>query len=230
MPGLKLVEIESISRSAQNLEDYLSKCENVFDDAIGAVELKLGIFDPATNSLAIMPRDFDFLTPGLSGKVTGENSPFIKSAATKSPMYFLDHDLVERAFGEISQIWFDELQLTQIWVIPGIDHKILIGHTNHLTRITNYEKQLLNQIIECLPSDNQIATNKVNVIQHELLTERQMKVLELMADALTNKQIAKELSISESTVKQETIHIYGILKVERRSEAIKYFYKNILSK
>ena len=55
----------------------------------------------------------------------------------------------------------------------------------------------------------------------EFLTPRQMKILDLMAQSLTNPQIAKELGFSESTVRQETMRIYQILQVSGRKEAIK---------
>ena len=48
-----------------------------------------------------------------------------------------------------------------------------------------------------------------------------MKILDLMAQSLTNPQIAKELGFSESTVRQETMRIYQILQVSGRKEAIK---------
>ena len=55
----------------------------------------------------------------------------------------------------------------------------------------------------------------------EFLSPRQMRILDLMAQSLTNPQIAKELGFSESTVRQETMRIYQILQVSGRKEAIK---------
>ena len=43
----------------------------------------------------------------------------------------------------------------------------------------------------------------------KLLTPHQLKVLQMVADGLLNKQIAYELAISESTVKQ---HVSAVLK------------------
>lgn len=65
-----------------------------------------------------------------------------------------------------------------------------------------------------------------NVIRGELvgnqayLSQRQMKILQLMAQDFTNPQIGKELGFSESTVRQETMRIYQILQVAGRKEAI----------
>lgn len=52
------------------------------------------------------------------------------------------------------------------------------------------------------------------------LTPRQQRVLELMAKGMTNGQIARVLAFSESTVRQETMAIYRMLKVPGRTEAV----------
>jgi DNA-binding CsgD family transcriptional regulator len=52
------------------------------------------------------------------------------------------------------------------------------------------------------------------------LSQRQMRILTLMAQDFTNPQIAKDLGFSESTVRQETMRIYQILQVSGRKEAI----------
>lgn len=52
------------------------------------------------------------------------------------------------------------------------------------------------------------------------LTERQTSVLELMAQGMTNAQIAKRIGFSESTVRQETMVIYRFFGVGGRQEAV----------
>ncbi|MEV0412801.1 response regulator transcription factor [Streptomyces sp. NPDC050448] len=53
----------------------------------------------------------------------------------------------------------------------------------------------------------------------EGLTERERSVLELIGDGLTNRQIAKELYLSEKTVKNHISRLLGKLGVERRVQA-----------
>jgi DNA-binding CsgD family transcriptional regulator len=55
----------------------------------------------------------------------------------------------------------------------------------------------------------------------EDLTSRQLKILELMADGMVNVEIARELMLSESTIRQETVRIYRALGVPNRGEAAK---------
>ncbi len=54
-----------------------------------------------------------------------------------------------------------------------------------------------------------------------VLTERQTVVLGFMADGLTNAQIAQQLMLSESSIRQETVRIYRALGVNSRVEASK---------
>ncbi|TDV54240.1 response regulator transcription factor [Actinophytocola oryzae] len=57
--------------------------------------------------------------------------------------------------------------------------------------------------------------------QQSLLSARETEVLELVAAALTNAQIAGRLFISEGTVKRHLTNIYGKLQATSRVDAIK---------
>jgi LuxR family maltose regulon positive regulatory protein len=54
----------------------------------------------------------------------------------------------------------------------------------------------------------------------EPLSEREIEVLELVAQGLTNRQIAQRLFISQGTVKAHTSNIYGKLGVRSRTQAV----------
>ena len=54
----------------------------------------------------------------------------------------------------------------------------------------------------------------------EELTTRQVTILSLMGDGLTNAEIGHRVLLSESTVRQETIRIYRALAVTGRMEAV----------
>jgi DNA-binding NarL/FixJ family response regulator len=55
----------------------------------------------------------------------------------------------------------------------------------------------------------------------EELTERELDVLQLLAEGLANKQIALQLNISEHTVKFHSSAIYAKLGVTNRTEAVR---------
>jgi DNA-binding CsgD family transcriptional regulator len=52
------------------------------------------------------------------------------------------------------------------------------------------------------------------------LSTRQIQIVQLIGASLTNGQIGKELSLSESTIRQETIKIYKSMGVSGRDEAV----------
>jgi LuxR family maltose regulon positive regulatory protein len=54
----------------------------------------------------------------------------------------------------------------------------------------------------------------------EPLTERELEVLQLIANGLTNQDIASKLYLSLNTVKAHTRSIYGKLVVKSRTQAI----------
>lgn len=60
------------------------------------------------------------------------------------------------------------------------------------------------------------------------LTDRELEVLVLLADGLSNQQSAQKLSISQSTLKYHMNNIYGKLGVDTRSEALVLAAKNNL--
>ena len=58
------------------------------------------------------------------------------------------------------------------------------------------------------------------------LTEREQQILELIAESLSNKQIARELDIAESTVKVHVKHLLKKLKLRTRLEAAVWSIKH----
>jgi DNA-binding NarL/FixJ family response regulator len=52
------------------------------------------------------------------------------------------------------------------------------------------------------------------------LTQRQLDVLALLAQGMPNKAIARELGLSEGTVKVHLLAIFRVLSVRNRTEAV----------
>ena len=54
------------------------------------------------------------------------------------------------------------------------------------------------------------------------LTEQEQRILELIAEGDTNKEIAREVNLSDKTVKNYVSNILGKLEMSRRSQAAAY--------
>jgi len=62
----------------------------------------------------------------------------------------------------------------------------------------------------------------VNADGMSLLTKREEDVVRLLAEGLQNREIAKELKLSEHTVKNYLFHIFDKLGVSSRVELVLY--------
>ncbi|MBT2401192.1 response regulator transcription factor [Streptomyces sp. ISL-100] len=54
----------------------------------------------------------------------------------------------------------------------------------------------------------------------QALTRRELEVLQLVGDGLSNQQISKKLFLSQATVKSHLVHIYAKLSVDSRTSAV----------
>jgi DNA-binding NarL/FixJ family response regulator len=63
-------------------------------------------------------------------------------------------------------------------------------------------------------------------VNHDILSQRELEVLQLLAKGYSNLQIAQSLVISRATVKNHLTHIYNHLRVCSRAEAIAWAWSN----
>lgn len=73
---------------------------------------------------------------------------------------------------------------------------------------------------QCFPEDKDLTKEKNVNKAPEDLTARQLQVLSLLCEGKSNKVIARELGLSENTVRVHVSAILSILDVSSRSEAI----------
>ena len=78
----------------------------------------------------------------------------------------------------------------------------------------------LDQLVRSLSLPRSI--NIVNQLGDSILSKREEQVLHLLADGLSNRELAKALSLSEHTIKNHLFRIFDKLGVSSRIEAVLY--------
>jgi pimeloyl-ACP methyl ester carboxylesterase/DNA-binding CsgD family transcriptional regulator len=100
--------------------------------------------------------------------------------------------------------------------IPGAKF-VTIDSPNHL--LLGHEpgwQRWLTEVTDFLAG----TITKANALVFAMLSERQLEILELIAQARDNAQIAATLGLSEKTVRNQVSAIFERLNVENRSQAI----------
>jgi DNA-binding CsgD family transcriptional regulator len=70
-----------------------------------------------------------------------------------------------------------------------------------------------------LPAQQSFTLNEVSL--RELgITRRELEILELIADGLSNREIAEKLFVSENTVKTHSSRLFDKLSAKRRTQAV----------
>jgi LuxR family maltose regulon positive regulatory protein len=69
------------------------------------------------------------------------------------------------------------------------------------------------------------SNRKSSIENGQSLSSRETEVLQLIAQGLTNKEIAKKLVIAPSTAKRHTVNIYNKLGISNRAEATTKAYE-----
>jgi LuxR family maltose regulon positive regulatory protein len=84
---------------------------------------------------------------------------------------------------------------------------------------TAYLDELVTEIAGDVPEPEAPRNGQAGELV-ERFTEREIEVLELLAEGLTNRQVADRLYLSVGTIKRHTHNIYGKLGVSSRTQAI----------
>jgi len=96
---------------------------------------------------------------------------------------------------------------------------LLPGVSSESSRVSQAYVERLQAAFGLEPADKAPRTKEATSLV-EPLSDREREVLRLVAQGLTNQEIADRLVIAVSTVKSHTNHIYGKLGVKNRTQAI----------
>ena len=106
------------------------------------------------------------------------------------------------------------------WIRPFVDLGPKMASLLYRLQNQDLAQGYISQILDAFPGTetSALSVSRVNLV--EPLTEREMEILGLLAQQLSNKEIAAQLVISKGTVKQHTHNIYRKLNVNTRWQAV----------
>ena len=189
--GIKLI-LKRLLESVDILE-----AEN-FDDAHKIVE---------TNS------DLDLITldlfmPGMAGP---QSVSIIRHSAPVVPIIVL-------SMSEDPGHMRDVLKLGANGYIPKTSPNSILSNAIRLVLDGGIyvPPEMLNDVPDAGKNEKTIEVNK----QKPALTERQLEILNLVAQGKTNKEIARILDIADTTVKSHTTTIFRQLGADNRTQAV----------
>ena len=127
-------------------------------------------------------------------------------------------------FNESKNMFFKTLKLKVDGYILGTFAQEDINYALHKisTGAKFYDRELLYRLVEdesavTITSKNQLRTP---------LTRRELEILSQLSNGLSNFEIAKNLNISENTVKKHISNIFIKINVKDRTQAIIYAYES----
>ena len=87
-------------------------------------------------------------------------------------------------------------------------------------------RELAGTLLKIVSRQNEICSPDTTAAEKFHLTSRQIEILQLVAQGLSNKEISRCLSVSEHTVKYHLGEIYQRLNLKNREQAAEYARKN----
>lgn len=105
---------------------------------------------------------------------------------------------------------------TRLFVDEGEPMQALLSELARQGFMPDYTQKLLDAFDTTLAS-TQVSANQALI---EPLSDREIEILQLVADGLSNREISDRLYLALSTVKGHNRNIYGKLGVSRRTEAV----------
>jgi len=127
-------------------------------------------------------------------------------------------DLVDRRSSRVGRSIID-VPILKGGVPVGVMGIVFAGEKPTDESFLPFLCSLASCIVFSMDGDRRKMTTKRIGGPHIELTERQKKILEMMAQGLTNGAMAARLGFSESLIRQETVKIYRNLNVSNRQEA-----------
>jgi DNA-binding NarL/FixJ family response regulator len=86
-------------------------------------------------------------------------------------------------------------------------------------------QKLMAQLLNNDPISKENGFKQIGLFANDLLTKREIDVVEEIAKGFSNKEIAKNLNISEATVRHHLSSVYGKLQLDDRLNLVIYAFR-----
>jgi DNA-binding NarL/FixJ family response regulator len=137
----------------------------------------------------------------------------------------IDSRVIVLTIHEDREYLFKTLQMgAEGYVLKDADPDVLIEAIRNVNSGQSYIQA--NMTKELVKEFNRVTLNEKGKSEENSLTARELEVLELIAEGMINKEIAKSLYISEKTVKNHVSNIFRKLNVSDRTQAAIYAFKH----
>jgi DNA-binding NarL/FixJ family response regulator len=124
------------------------------------------------------------------------------------------------------------LSIPTIALISGNEHEAVSLLKQHYRGYLtpNHNGRILKEALEAVRrgeiwADRKILTSVIDNFETPHLTNKEEEIYNLLTQGLSNRAIAKDLSIVEGTVKMHISRIFTKMNVKKRSELIAQYYK-----
>ena len=91
-------------------------------------------------------------------------------------------------------------------------------------KLTRKQDVLLKEVVREVPVPVPVANQPFSVNEDQLkqlgITKRELEILELIAQGMSNREIAEKLFVSENTVKTHSSRLFEKLSAKRRTQAV----------
>lgn len=182
--------------------------------------------EPYTLNVVIVAQD-PLVRAGLAAVLEPEDIEVVGQAAKLSEAEVFQPDVILWDFDideEVDALGVPTVALVQVEVT--VADALSAGVSGVLFRNAEVDKIVaalqaaVQGLVVLEPAFTSSLQEVVPNVEVEPLTTREQEVLQLLAQGASNKTVAKELNISESTAKFHTSAILGKLGVKSRTEAV----------
>ncbi len=212
MPEIAAVQIEVLL--AQGEFEQAIRLANQFELPLSLASIHLAQGDPA-QALAILEPYHQQV------ETAGQQNELLKVTIQEAIAHQLlgQNDLAMQHLSQALTMAQPEGHI-RTFIDKGVQIAALLSNAAHQGILPNYSQELLSVLVEHQPASQTPTTPAPTQPLIDPLSERELEILHLIAQGLSNNEIGERLFLALNTVKGHNRKIFRKLQVQRRTEAV----------